>query len=235
MSEEPEEREAEQEAQRAASAGDPIGMLRALGRSGFPEKLAAQIENQFWRFDREDARWAVAEAIDSLYAHLERGERKRNIFPYLLKAAQNKAKDLNGELARRVSFDEETDGIPEVPEPMTDEEREAAEEAADARRRAMYAEVKSLIPRIPQSRPRQIISIIVDAMEKGVQDLTNEEIGDMLGLTKGTVATAKSRGLDYLVELAKEENLVRFDFTARDLELPDEAEAIAAAEEEGDS
>ncbi|HET7459909.1 MAG TPA: hypothetical protein VFJ82_01625 [Longimicrobium sp.] len=232
MSEASAEREAEMEAQRAASAGDPIGMLRALGRSRFLEKLEIQIEHQFWRLDREDARWVVGSAVDSVFDRLARGEKKRNILPYLLKAAQNKAKDLSRERARRVSFDEKLDGVVELPEPLTDAEREEAEAAADAKRRAMYAVVKRLIPRIPQNRPRQIISIIVEAMEKGVQDLTNEEVGEMLGLKKGTVAVAKFRGLEYLIELAKEEKLVTFEFTVRDLELPDDAEAIASTDEE---
>lgn len=226
------DKQAEGEAQRAARNGDPVGMLDALARSSFLERLAVQIQHQFRRLDEDDCRWVVSKAVDALYSQLVRGERKRDIFPYLLGAAKNIARDVSRELARRVPFNEELDGAVEVSEPMTDAEREAAEDAAEAKRRAMYAEVRRLATKIPQARPRQVISYVVDAMEKGVLDLTNEEIGDALGLSKGTVATAKCRGFDFLIELAKEENLADFDFTAADLELSDEAEAIAAADEE---
>lgn len=200
----------EKEAQRAAHDCDPIAMLTALWGSGFLDKLDAFVRYNFGEIEPDDANWVIAQAVDSLYDKLRRGERKRDIFQYLFASTRNIAKDLRHELSRRVGFDEHLDTEIQAQELLSDEEREEAAEAAQERRQQVLAELKRLIRRIPQARPRQVLGIIVDALEKNVFDLTHEEIGKKLGIAPNTVVQAKKRGIDRLKDMIEEEGLMPF-------------------------
>ncbi len=247
-------RNAHQEAaQRAAADGDAMEMLEELAASGYLEELEFTISYQFDRLDEEAARWVVAQAVDSLAERIRRGERKRDIFPYLLKAAKNLATDQSKALAAEIPLDAALlgklsrggDGRLESPEPIDDEERERIDQQAEDLRRAQLHEVRRLIPRIPQARPRQVMGYIFDALETGAQEVTNAEISAALGITKDNVKAAKSRGFGYLVDRAQEAGLLSPDFklfekklvALDDLEGDEqeyeyEAESMASYEEE---
>jgi hypothetical protein len=240
----------EEKVRRAAALRDPVGMLQAMAEHGLVERLERKVERKYDRLDAEDARWIVATSVESLYERLAAEEEARangrsarkdgrevkNASNWLYKTVENKAQDLSDHLLHRVSlddWDEEGEEFnPLETEEQRDRRREEAAAALATRRRKLFEVAKGLVPRIPGFRARQVMSLIFEAWEKGVVDLTNEEIAARLGIKKNTAAQAKCRGRDALIALAKEERLTGFDVSMSDLELTDDEEALAAPDEE---
>lgn len=220
-------------AQAAAKVADPVAMLEALGRGRFLDGLKRQLRRKWLRLDDNDVDWVIGMTVDALYDRVKGGAAITDIFPFMVKAARNKASDLNGQLALEDPY-EADDDTRKAPDEITDEDREAIDTVAEEKRGQMYVVLKAMVARIGQDRPRQVIGFIVDAFSKGAYDVTNQEIADALNLSLGTVKVAKHRGFERLEDIAKETGAVTVDFTLKDLELQDETIAAMAAENEGE-
>ena len=77
-----------------------------------------------------------------------------------------------------------------------------------------------MLPLLGQENIQKVMTYIFDALATGVVDVSNEEIGEALGLSNDTVRTCRSRGFSRLQTRAVERGLTdeTFDF----LELADE-------------
>src|SRR5688572_17625317 len=77
-------------AQAEAQAGRPVGMLEALGRSGFLDGLVRRLERQWaGRLPRPEIEECVGAAVDSAYHAVSNGRHVANLGAWLWKAAAN--------------------------------------------------------------------------------------------------------------------------------------------------
>ena len=196
MEEGSEQSEMETSVRSAVRRGEPIEMLVALGRDGFLERLTLHLGRKFERLDDEDLRLIVAEVTDALYFRLAGGHHIARITSWMFKAAENMAVDLAADVKDKVVLEDWMAHARIIDHSETDEDldrrREEMEAARVKKTNELFEIAKGLVQRIPQARPRQVMSIIFEAMAKGVTDLSNQDIGDLLGVKKGTVAVRRT-------------------------------------------
>lgn len=138
--------------------------------------------------DRDEARDAAQEVFLKVYRHLDRLDEGRAFLPWLLRLTRNACLDRLRRLKVRrpeeglVPVDEAT----ELPAP----DRSAEEELlADDRRALLYRAMGGL-----SERSREVIVL------KDIEEMTLQEISELLGVTLGTV---KSRSHRARLELAR--------------------------------
>jgi len=211
------------EANEAALAGDPIGMLTALYKSHVLDGLCRRLAASWNVIAFEDVQLLVAEAVDVLYQKVRSGEKIRRITPFLLKVAGRRAYDFH-EKHRRIEAMDPADLESAAAAAARQGSSAGAEQASPATtrvvdsldfeetRRIALRIARGLLPRLGQQRLQDVMAYILDAIEAGREDISNEEIEEALGLSSGTVRTAKSRGFSRLSRIAKEEKLLPEEF-----------------------
>lgn len=137
--------------------------------------------------DREDARDAAQEVFVKLYAHLDSLEEGAAFLPWLLRLARNCCIDrLRRRVVRTPPQAVTLDDAVELPSPGPSPEERAL---AGARERLLYRALGEL-----SEKNREMILL------KDAQELSLEEISELLGLPIGTV---KSRSHRARIELAQ--------------------------------
>lgn len=211
-----EQEEALRRARQAAADCDPAGMLEWLHRGFILDGLKRRLADTWKSLPPSDADFALALAVDTLYDKIRTGEKVSSPVAFLWTVAQRRAYDLWAKRRRESPTGaEELDALPagegsrvwsDPPDPPDPE----------LQRRAL-AEAWRLLPRLGQQNVQRVMEMVLDAIEKGVENLPNAEISEALGLTEVTVRKCKSRGFERLQRLAREEGLTASDFDVGDL------------------
>ncbi len=193
-------------ARQAAAAGQPDRMLEALVASGFLDGLTRRLENDWrGRLPRPEIEDCVAIAVDRAYDAVARGRPVRNLGAWIWKAASNKAVDRwndDYELRAVVEFDSLVDRRAD-PEVDPDSEQRLAEfRAKEAVRVA-----RLLLPRIGQGQIVDVMTLVIDAVEQGLEDLSPSAIGETLALSASAVRSLLSRGFERLEREARREGI----------------------------
>jgi len=189
----PNQRERLVEAQGAAAAGDPLGMVAALFASGFLDGLTRRIQRGWPKIDSEVV---VADAVEALYEEVADGEKIHSIGAFLFKVASFKAGD---EARKRERADRDARTAAELAHaealPVEQSDRDAL------RARALQL-ARSLLPEIGTGNVLRVMSCVFEAVAERRADLPEDEIAATLGLKKSTVHVLLFRGFGRLQRLA---------------------------------
>jgi DNA-directed RNA polymerase specialized sigma24 family protein len=126
----------------------------------------------------------------------------RNLGAWIWKASYNLACDRwTDDYERRSTVEPEV--LEDRQNRITDDDcRLADHRATEAVRLA-----RSLLPRIGQGQIIDVMTVLIDAVEQGVQDLPPDAIGEALGLSAAAVRSLLSRGLERLEREARREGI----------------------------
>ena len=193
-------------ARRAAAAGQPDRMLEALVASRFLDGLTRRLENDWHgRLPRAEIEDCVAIAVDGAYDAVAHGRPVRNLGAWIWKAASNKAIDRwndDYELRGVMESDALADSR-EDPEIDSDSDQRLAEYRAKEAVRV----ARLLLPRIGQGQIVDVMTLVIDAVEQGLEDLSPSTIGETLGLSASAVRSLLSRGFERLEREARHEGM----------------------------
>lgn len=192
--------EALRRAHAAAGAGDPVGMLEAIAETPLIDGLARQLKRKWSRLPHDLVEDIVGRAVDALYAAVQKGRKVGNIAGYIVKAAHNMADDLQREFDSTEAFDfENADHV----RPSVDE-LARFEDFDEDRVSEALEKARELLPTLGQENIRTVMSVILDALESGCSDISNDEIAEITDLSPATVAVLKHRGFKRLARAAAE-------------------------------
>jgi DNA-directed RNA polymerase specialized sigma24 family protein len=184
-------------AKEAAATGDARAMVEAMFVSGFVDGLVGRVDRAWRLLDRAAAEDAVADAVGALYGTVLDGKVVESPEGYVVKAAWHIAQV---EHKRRKTLRE-----PEDFEADDDEEDDDFGPSRSEWRDEAIRVARRLLPQMGQTNPRRVIEVIVDAVEAGIPDISNAEIGRILSLTNDVVRQSKKRGFERLERLAAEQ------------------------------
>lgn len=204
----------------AAERKDPVAMLEALWASNLHTVLLRRVSRQYQSLDPDDCHTIVADAIDSFYETLSKSPGTiRNPHSWLFKVALNKAYRLHDQRSRIVSLSEEGGEELAAPGETTHIKR------SDALRTEALRIARSFLPRLGQENLQRVMSFYLDAIEKGVEDLSIAEIAEALHLTVSSTKQCVYRGFQRLKRVAQEHGIKIEDFSENfDYEDEDEHE-----------
>lgn len=192
----------------AGRTGDERSFLQGLVDSRLLDGLVRELESRYHRhIHRHDVEGLVADATDALYAALKSGKRVIDPAAFLYRTARYMAYDLH----QRRKLD-----IPVEPGRPSPLDRLPAEEpSAEApldenlmRVRALQF-ARALLPELGQENVQKVMAYVIEAAANGAtaEDVSNEKLMEVLGLSYDTVRTSLSRGWRRLARIAKERRL----------------------------
>lgn len=196
---------------------DARGYIVNLLASYVLDGITRTLQNKWPQMEGSVIEAVVAEAADVLYEAIAEGRVIAVPEGFLWKAAHNKLlKRHQAGLSVRVSFDESAEDHNRSDESSVDgPEREAMRNEA-----IRFA--RSVLPRLGQTTIVQVMSVIIDCVEKGELYIDNQFIADTLGLTKETVRKAKHRGFKRLEREAQRHGIEFVDEIAEPSSQGDE-------------
>ena len=195
-------------AQKAVNRGDPVEMLEALTASGYLDGLRRRLQADWGSsLPPSEVDECVARAVDAASASVFNGRNIRNLGAWLWKVAKNIADDKwQSDYAHRGKFDEDSISAESDTE-ETDREREKHQELKEVRRKEAIRIARELLPQVGEGQVRDVIELVIDAVEDGLPDLPASSIAEALGIKKNAARTLVSRGLKRLRRLAKQEGV----------------------------
>lgn len=194
-------------AKQAAASGDPKAMLEHLHRSHLMDGLVKRLERRWRQLPRPEVDFAVAQAVDVLYAKVSARKRVSDIDRFLFKVAFRRAYDYHRMRQREQLLDtDKMDQIPGAAGRVLCGEGTEDDRRAEKRGKAI-ALARRLLPKLGQETIRSVMSYVLEAVEAGREDVPNKELAEALGLTLGAVKTSLSRAFARLARLAREEGL----------------------------
>ena len=211
-------------AEEAASTGDPSKLVLALSENSILDGFKRRLQSKWDRIPSDDIDIIVAEAIDILYASSRNGNKFHNVMGYLWKTCDHKAHQ-HDRLSQKVVV---LDDIEQVPDNSSDPALETIHEeySRERMRQQAIALARSLLPRLGQENIQAIMGYVINAVELGYEELSNQEIADALGLTLETVRRSLSRGFDRMTRIASQERLLNSDFNLNKLRPVDDDSEI---------
>lgn len=149
----------------------------------------------------------VAQAVDEAYTSLSTGRRITNIAGWLWKVANNKADDQwKRSLPMRPIADEHLEA--EAEPQLSLAEHAAREVLANHRRDEAVHLARRLLPVVGHGQIRDVMDLMLEAVEAGEPDLPAELVAETLGLSSpGAARSLMSRGLDRLRKAAQAEGI----------------------------
>lgn len=213
--------------QDAASRGDPIALLEILSQEKAISGLVSRLRARWRVIDDEDLSDIICSSIDNLFYYVREGKSSSNPMGYLWKTADFKAHEYYRRTKRKVNLDSIENTLHDkslgrdFEEGISDDLDEREVKRVEAVRVA-----RLMLPKIKSENYRNVLGYVIDAAEKGVDNLENQEIADAVGLSLRTVRDCLYRGFNRLSELAVKENIVQqpFDFLYLKEETDDELE-----------
>lgn len=194
-----------QAAQNAANSGNVVEMLDALSASHYLDGLTRRLKYK-WKdslpeFEIEDS---IVQAVDAAWATGREGRTIRSIGAWLWKSADNiSEKKRRTHYAGRVGFDHgSVSGVSDTDE--TEREREEREKLEDNRRMLGIRIARELLPKVGEGQVRDVMELLIDAVEDGLPDLPPSDIANALGIKKNAARALLSRGTKRLRRLAEE-------------------------------
>ena len=190
----------------AAARREPGQMIEALAASGFLDGLVRRIAKKWEHLPRSEVEECVARAVDSAYDAIAQGRQVRNLGSWLWKAADNTASDCWYEEYALRSTDDAMQTVASIP-PISPPERRRSDIVADKKRGEAIRLARGLLPRIGQGQVVNVMGLIIDAVEREIQDLSPAEIGDALGITGDAARTLVRRGFERLEREARRDGI----------------------------
>ena len=202
------------EATRLAAAGDAEGAIRAVLRSGYPNRLikGRVLADRYSRVSQETRAEAIAEGVAALHTAITTGEPVQRPGGYVLKVADR----ICAQEQRRQEQQTSTDGLLDrdlldARAPWADSE----DATIRARRRSAALRLaRSMLPRLGQQRAQEVMGYLFDEIERGAVDVPSQRIAKALEMSDDVVRQNLSRGFKRLGRLADDEGL---DVQATDL------------------
>jgi DNA-directed RNA polymerase specialized sigma24 family protein len=199
-------------AQAAAAEGDAWGAVEPLYRSAAIEGFRKGVGRRWPKLPDDDIDFIVGGALEALHRAVSSGTKILRVGSYVYKVADQKAAGWSRLRASEVAYDEDDDW--EDDKSLVAAWVVAADEASENRQLAEALSVaRTLLPELGQDNLRSVMEVALDAIERGEEDLTSREIGEMLGLRPGTVRELRRRGFNRLEERARARRLVSPDFS----------------------
>jgi DNA-directed RNA polymerase specialized sigma24 family protein len=199
-----------EEAKKAAAGANPLRMVECLHKSRALAGLVRRLQSKWPGIASSEIDMAVAKAVDAAYEFIRTGKKVFQLVAFLWKVADRRAFDYHRSAVREIPTDPtilESVADPNSAAPGADDEERAEDERQKKVERAVKI-ARSLLPRLGQENVQRVMSLVIDAAEQGLVDLPNAHIADVLGLSLDTVKKSKSRGLQRLKRLAREEGLL---------------------------
>ncbi len=209
--------------QNAASRGDPVSLLETLSQEKAISGLVSRLRARWRVIDDEDLSDIICFSIDELFYHIRKGKSSSNPMGYLWKTADFKAHDFYRKAKKRVNLDDFENTLQDKSSGRDfDKENSEDLDEREIKRIEAIKIAKGLLPKIKSQSVRDILSYVISAAEKGIDNLENQEIADTFGISTRTVRDRLYRGFSRLSELAVKENIIQqpFDF----LRLKDETD-----------
>jgi DNA-directed RNA polymerase specialized sigma24 family protein len=198
-----------QRARQAAIAGDPVGYLEAVYESHALDGLKRRLEHQWGSVDPNEVDRLLGDVVDALYDALHQGKHITSMVGWLFKAATKqlydyvKERELEG-LVGGQEIDQLAEGVDGVlVRPVGSELNHGGLDRDEARKTAITI-ARALLPQLGQVNVQRVMGLILDALERGEVDFSNEEIENALGLQPGTVRVCRYRGFVRLGRLMAE-------------------------------
>jgi DNA-directed RNA polymerase specialized sigma24 family protein len=205
-------------AKRAAANKQPDEMIVALATSHYFDGLKSRLwRNWHGRMPESELDECIAVAVDSAYDAVRQGRSIGNLGAWLWKAASNRASDCWREEYASHS-DVEIEGLKEA-EPIDDGGIDDG--LAEHRRAEAIRLARRLLPRIGQGQIVEVMELVINAVEQGIEDLPPAAIAATLGLSEPAVRSLLSRGFERLAREARREGI----------ELPIEVPEFAPSED----
>lgn len=191
-------------AKEAAAAGDPRTAIDCLFKSFALDGLARLLRRRWRRLTNEDIDTAIAEAVNDLYEYIAGGKVVFNIMAFLTKVAERKAYALNESLTLEEVYP------PEEINELIDRDAitsESNDHKLDVMKGEAIRLARSLLPRLGQQNLQDVMSMVIDAAERGIPDLPSKVIAEALGLSDDVVRQSLTRGFRKLERIAREDGL----------------------------
>lgn len=195
-------------AKRAAIAGDPTTFLEAMFNSHLPYALIWRLQSQLPEDDVDDI---IADGLVSTYEAIRVPGREIELASYFSKVCYNLA-NARYAMRKNVSAIDSADlerlgGTRDAEIELSLAQQAQIEQQADLRRLEAVRLARTLLPRIGEENIQRVMSIVLDAVENGLVDLSHREIAEMVGLSEGTVQKLVSRGFERLEREARHDGL----------------------------
>lgn len=196
-----EQKKALERAKEAATRKDVRTFLQAINDSrlldGAKRTLAAKYEGAL---DQERIHEIISLATDKFYEAASGG--RKIIFPaaYLWRTIHNTAYDTHRTASKNIPLESIRKGDIII-EPQS-EQADVIE--TQKKRRIGLRIARELLPKIGSDNVQNVMSYIIDAVEAGVEDISNQEIAEALGLSETSVGQWKKRGFERLERAAIE-------------------------------
>ncbi len=209
-------------AQEAASLGDPVRLFEVLSKEYALDGVVRRLRSTWPIIPVDEIDEIVADSIEALYYKVREGGLITNAVGFIWKTAYFKAQEYSRkhEKFEKMSVEE----LDETTETVSDEDIDF-EEREKLRKEAVKI-ARSLLPKLRSANVQNVLKYIIDAVEKGIDEVSNQDISDTLGLNVKTVKNCLHRGFDRLSRIAQEENITShsFDFLQTKDEWDDEDE-----------
>jgi DNA-directed RNA polymerase specialized sigma24 family protein len=192
-------------ARQAAAARQPERMLEALHQSRFLDGLTRRLAYR-WRsrLPRLEIEQCVAMAVDAAYAAVADGKPVSSLGGWLWKVALRKCVDRwSDEYEHRASTD-----IERVNAGAHRSVTEGTDDLAEYKKVEAIRLARTLLPRIGQGQIVEVMTVVIDAVEQGVEDLPPASVAGALGLSVDAVRSLMSRGFERLDREAREAGIV---------------------------
>jgi len=203
--------EALRQAHEAAASSDPIGMVEALHQSYALDGLTRLVKRKWNAIPLDEVQFIIAGAVDVLYKDIESGKRIINLVAYLYKIADHRAHQYNDTRQREhegnVDLEYRLTNARLPQEDVSEEELEDDELDYIEKRAQAIAIARRLIPTLGQKNIRDVMTLIIEAIEIGREDLPSDEIADTLDLVPATVRQLRHRGFKRLAQRARDEGI----------------------------
>ena len=210
-------------AQAAAKAMDALGMVEALHASGFLAGLKRMLQRRWSRLPAADVDDSVADAVESAYTTVSGGRRIGNLGAWLWKAADNFANDRWKRDHAVVRELDDAAGATASPA-TTKEERQRLDALAEKRKAEAIRLARQLLAAVGHGQVREVMELVIDAVEAGEPDLPPEVVADTLAISRDAARALMSRGLARLKAAARAQGLKLPDEIPADLPLDDDEE-----------
>lgn len=205
------------EAQAAAKKRDAHGMIAALAGSGFIDGLVGRLTARWGRqLGQSEIRDIVAQAIDEAFDAISQGKTVSNLGGWLWKTASNAIADCWQKDHKARVDTGHVDRNYQRPTPITVMERAEVDRHRDQCRDEAIKIARRLLPKIGEGQVRDVMNLVIDAVEQGVPDLPPSQIADTLGIGPDSARTLLSRGFKRLQRAARDEGIEWPDSIAPD-------------------
>ena len=190
-----------------AKAGDPVGMVTVLAEDHAMDGFHRQFSRRYNRLPGTVIEEAIAKATDKAYAQIQAGKKITSLAAWLWKVIENELNDAwTREYKYNATYDESRHA-----EAVRSHSAGGPEEQEEIDRGLLRTEAirvaREIIPTLGQTNLVKVMTVVIDAVEAGVEDLSHGAIGKALDLNPATVRVLVYRGFDRLTRAARTRGL----------------------------